>query len=94
MNDQIDDAVREVEAAEDERIVKAAFMLPTGKAEIRVPHPFTADMFESVIVVLLNMRASSDARVEAEKPIATPPPTLLVAPDGRKLSSIRRKPDA
>ncbi len=88
--DAIDEAVDAVEAKEDSETVKATFVLSGDrKVEIVVPHPFSADDMESVIVVLLQMRAASEARVAAAAPIVVPMRPAIVDPTGKAISSGR-----
>jgi hypothetical protein len=78
----------EFEKAEGaDRIVRADLKLVTGERVLLiVPHTFTPDQFESVVVTLLQMRVASEARTEAEAPIVVPKGPKLVAADGRPLS--------
>lgn len=89
--DAVDEAIEAVEQEEERKIVRMKLGLTGGRSiEIVVPHPFTPDDFESAIVGLLNMRAASEARAEAERPILTPAPTVLVGANGKPVASIKR----
>lgn len=64
--DPVGDAVQAVED-DAKKTLKADVLLTDGRRlVIVVPHPFSADDFESAVVTLLNMRASSEAQVKAE----------------------------
>jgi Na+-translocating ferredoxin:NAD+ oxidoreductase RnfC subunit len=84
--DAVDAAIDEVEAKREfsKRISAGAKLTDGQEIKLDVPYPFTADMFESTVVVLMNMRAESERREAAEKLIVVPKPTLLGL-DGRPM---------
>jgi hypothetical protein len=84
----IDKAIEAVEHDQGaDKIVKADVRLNGDRRlVILAPHPLTPDDFESAIVVLLNMRAASEARVAADRPIVVPTGPKLLRPNGRPLT--------
>jgi hypothetical protein len=60
------------------------------RVKIEVPHPFSPDDFESVIVALLHMRAASEQRTEQEAPVIVPKGPMLVSTSGQPIAGGRR----
>jgi hypothetical protein len=79
VKDKVDDAIAATEAPDEGETITGEAILRDGrKMTFVLPHPFSADDFESAVVILLNARARSEAQVERDKVIVVPQkPTIL-----------------
>ena len=67
MLDKVDDAIAAAAAPVHRRIRVDANLTDGRQIVLALPHPFTADDFESTVVMLMNARAQSDEQVKHDR---------------------------
>jgi hypothetical protein len=80
INDAVDSAIEATKP-----LVADLTLAGNRKVKIEVPHPFSPDDFESVVVALLHMRAASEQRSEQEAPVIVPKGPTIVNAQGHAI---------